>query len=211
MLVFTACVQSTRESNVLTRVCLSVHTRGRRRRDYPHLQAIIYPSHNTSTGPRFLPNEGNIHILPDRFSMRGVPHPSWQVRGYHHPSWWEVPLSSSPNGSTPIQVRSHVRMRECPGVTPGCGTPHWDWMGVPPPPSGLCGDTPEVYFLCVNLLTILKLCVIEVIRWGTCPGRLTFALNSNREDSPASKALPYVTSTNTLQKTKNEWNINKNI
>ena len=51
-------------------------------------------------------------------------------------------------------------------------------------------------------LTILKLCAIEVIRWGTCPGRLTSALNSSREDSPASEE--FTIGTNTIEKPKYE-------
>ena len=72
------------------------------------------PSHNTSTGPRFLPGDTPV---PDR----GYPIPDWGVTPYpaggtpSWPGWW----------GTPSQGWGTLQ--------PGCVTP-WTGMGYPPPP-----------------------------------------------------------------------------
>ena len=150
--VITARVRSTREVNVLTPVCVSVHTceGGGGRGGLPHLRSGGYPIPGLDRG--------------------GVPHPR---SGYPPPDMgWDTPQTQVWLGGIPSQVWSgvpHPRSGYPPPPGHGMGYPPWTWHGVTPPPETdqhsehlLCGGR---YASCVHAggLSCYKLLFVPLV------------------------------------------------
>ena len=156
--VFTARVRSTREGNINTWECLSVHHQG----GYPVPGlggGVTPPSQVWMVGGGVpYPRSGLWGVYPSQVWMvAGVPHPrsGWwggvprvpprpDLNGGGIPTpaksrWWGVPhLRSGWWGGTLGYLRypqPGLDGKGVPQVPPmtGWGTPHHDWMGYPPP------------------------------------------------------------------------------
>ena len=138
--VITARVRSTREGNVLTRVCVSVHSCWGGRGGVPHLRScreggLGTPSQVWPGGECPIPGLARGGV-PHSRSGRGVPHPRSE---WGTPQTWDrvTPLTWD---RVPPQTR--------PGMgyppRPGMGYPPQTWDRVPPRPDLGWGTPPDL-------------------------------------------------------------------